>query len=301
MRDINKKKFNHRTFVGVLFATVLFFSLGPLAVFAEVGGTVSFATQPSKGIVNNANATLVNSWENPMDPDYNGGDNNQGNNGPPTNNRPPDNPNPGDNNQGNNPGDNNPGDKDDSHGFVNDDDPSDGGSSGGSDGGGSDGGSSSSDGGGSDGGSSDSGGSDSGSKKPGDDGDGPTITLFEDGGSATDGLVKMRDGLNKFFGQFKYIKLFGGQGVWALVNLILAIIGFILAIMSACSFGKKLRRMVFLILTIVVGIAGLIIFFLTEDMTRQVVLVDSWTILTAVIFIVEVIFYNLSFRNRSNV
>lgn len=109
-------------------------------------------------------------------------------------------------------------------------------------------------------------------------------------------LLKARDGLNNFFQQFKDIRLYGDQNEWALVNLILAVIGLILAIKAACSFRKKHRRIGFLIITIPIGIAGALVFYLTENMKNQVVFVDSWTILGAVIFIVEIIIYNLSYR-----
>ena len=109
-----------------------------------------------------------------------------------------------------------------------------------------------------------------------------------------DVLVKAKDSLNKFFEQFKYIKLIGSQGEWALVNLILAVIGLIMAIVAACSFGKKHRRIGFLIITIPIGIAGAIVFYLTENMRNLVVFVDSWTILSAVILVVEIIMFNLA-------
>ena len=116
----------------------------------------------------------------------------------------------------------------------------------------------------------------------------------QNGDSAPNSLIKARDGLNNFFEQFKHIRLYGSQGEWALVNLILAIIGLIMAIVAACSFRKKHRRIGFLIITIPIGIAGAMVFYLTENMKNLVVFVDSWTILGAVILIVEIIVFNLA-------
>ena len=88
--------------------------------------------------------------------------------------------------------------------------------------------------------------------------------------------------------------------IWALLNLILAIAGAILAVIlvirvfirkrgeSEYSDGdadtyddyedeeeeKKKRRFFWIVITIIMGVTGLVVFFLTEDMTKLMVLVD---------------------------
>ena len=60
---------------------------------------------------------------------------------------------------------------------------------------------------------------------------------------------------------------------------------------------KKSRPLWLAILT-VMGIVGVIVFILTEDMTRLMVLVDNWTILNAIIFIVALISYRYAFKRE---
>jgi uncharacterized repeat protein (TIGR02543 family) len=111
----------------------------------------------------------------------------------------------------------------------------------------------------------------------------------------------------------------GGESlaVWALVNLILSIIGVILAVlMTICVLlqkkqkqkgeqkktikgpyvgecveeqKQKKRLTLWLLVTVALGIAGIIVFLLTEDVSRTMALVDKWTIINVVIFAVEII------------
>ena len=110
------------------------------------------------------------------------------------------------------------------------------------------------------------------------------------------------------------------QYVWALLNLILAIAGVILAIILLIkAFGHKRQndeeqyenesdeddtytkgRVLWIVLSILLGIIGIIVFFITEDMTKLMVLVDRWTIVNAVIFILEVVGYVFSFKKKRN-
>jgi uncharacterized repeat protein (TIGR02543 family) len=119
---------------------------------------------------------------------------------------------------------------------------------------------------------------------------------------------------------------------WALVNLILSLVGLILTIIvTVCvllqrkqrqnkkqnatqtqtakgqyganqAFGdnnadpaeaekkkKQRRRLFWYLLSVILGIAGIIVFMLTEDMNRKMTLVDWWTIVNAIILIVEII------------
>ncbi|MCL2477764.1 InlB B-repeat-containing protein, partial [Candidatus Bathycorpusculum sp.] len=118
--------------------------------------------------------------------------------------------------------------------------------------------------------------------------------------------------------------------VWALVNLLLSVTGVILAIIiiiytllqkkqkqkiqqknaknqNETKFNNeqsgdndKQRRNIWLFTAIALGIAGLIVFILTEDMTRPMALVDKWTIVNAIIFIVEIIAIALIFKRKKN-
>ncbi|MCL2642268.1 MAG: InlB B-repeat-containing protein [Candidatus Bathyarchaeota archaeon] len=133
----------------------------------------------------------------------------------------------------------------------------------------------------------------------------------------------------------------GGYPVWALVNLVLSVVGLILvAILVICVLlqrkqnqeqqqieqkdsksqqnstkhnteqdnddvdktvkKQKQRRMLWFLLSIIMSIAGIIVFILTEDMSRPMVLFDKWTIVNAIIFIVETIAIALTFKHKKN-
>jgi len=111
-----------------------------------------------------------------------------------------------------------------------------------------------------------------------------------------------------------------GHAAWALVNLILAIAGAILAIITAIRVLVHKRdekdedgdeyerdyveddyepekekeaklRLVWILTSLITGILGIIVFLLTEDMRLPMVLVDRWTIVNAIIFILGVVAY----------
>jgi hypothetical protein len=105
------------------------------------------------------------------------------------------------------------------------------------------------------------------------------------------------------------IPLFAGAGsdVWALLNLILCIIGVLLAIVTILRLinnrrydrdeeslvyqdedgDKKRQKPVWVTMAIILSIAGAAVFILTQDMSSLMVLTDTWTILNAAILIVE--------------
>jgi len=58
------------------------------------------------------------------------------------------------------------------------------------------------------------------------------------------------------------------------------------------------RRLAFIIATIVLGVAGVILFLLTEDISKFMVLVDFWTIVNGVILILEIVGFILAFRHK---
>jgi len=111
------------------------------------------------------------------------------------------------------------------------------------------------------------------------------------------------------------------SAAWALVNLILAVAGIVLAIITAVrallrkrdkyeeynyeinraaeneEYQKKIR-VVCLTVAMIMALAGIILFFITEDMRLPMVLVDRWTIVNAVIFIIEVIAVLFVFKKK---
>ena len=98
---------------------------------------------------------------------------------------------------------------------------------------------------------------------------------------------------------------------WALVNLILAVVGILAAVVLLIAFfsrrkqeettdedvetaeqteQKRRKRMVWRIVNVVAGIIAVVLFFITEDITAPMVLVDSWTVWQAVIFVIQIAF-----------
>ena len=72
---------------------------------------------------------------------------------------------------------------------------------------------------------------------------------------------------------------------WALTNLILAIIGAVMALIAALKSiirsgneGIWSTKLLWLLIVVALGIIGLVIFFLTQDMTNPATFVDLWTI-----------------------
>ncbi|MCL2140493.1 MAG: InlB B-repeat-containing protein, partial [Dehalococcoidia bacterium] len=93
----------------------------------------------------------------------------------------------------------------------------------------------------------------------------------------------------------------GGNGTpWALLNLILAITGALVAIGAVVyAFVRKNKntKMLWLIVSIALGIASLIVFFLTEKTGNPVVFVNWWTIANAVILILGVTSILFAFKH----
>ena len=120
---------------------------------------------------------------------------------------------------------------------------------------------------------------------------------------------------------------------WALVNLILSIVGILLALGLFIAYFMKhtkeeehdgrrdqrkghkgydehgearaeareearSKRMVWRIVTLVAGILAIILFFLTEDMTLPMGLVDYWTIAHVIIFILQIVFMVLATKRK---
>ncbi|MDR0853532.1 MAG: InlB B-repeat-containing protein [Clostridiales Family XIII bacterium] len=112
-----------------------------------------------------------------------------------------------------------------------------------------------------------------------------------------------------------------GFSAWAILNLILCAIGLILAIVmffhlfrrqlkrakeegkAADSFygydadeEQKRSRKIFMILSALLAVVGVVLFMLTEDMTLPMVLLDKWTIANAIILLVEIVAVKLTFK-----
>jgi len=92
------------------------------------------------------------------------------------------------------------------------------------------------------------------------------------------------------------VPLFASSGlpVWAPLNLILASIGVVLAVSAILGAVKSGRRRFaaakqMMITIAALGAAGIILFILTQDMRHLTVLFDRWTIVTALIFVAEII------------
>jgi uncharacterized protein YpmB len=125
---------------------------------------------------------------------------------------------------------------------------------------------------------------------------------------------------------------------WALLNLILSIVGVILAIILVIfallwrskkqkeeqgqqsnqgrvkdqQYGvkqksadddeehqkRKQRRTLMLLAAVVLGIVGVVVFFLTEDISRVMAWVDKWTIVNAIILLVEILAAIFTFKSK---
>jgi heme/copper-type cytochrome/quinol oxidase subunit 2 len=113
-----------------------------------------------------------------------------------------------------------------------------------------------------------------------------------------------------------------GQYAWALLNLIMALAGIVLGVVTALraiarkkredegtdeyeayetedeAQKRKQRRLVFLIGSILMAVLGIVVFLVTEDITRLMVLIDNWTIVNFIILVVEVLGSILAFKRK---
>jgi len=92
----------------------------------------------------------------------------------------------------------------------------------------------------------------------------------------------------------------GGSGEWALLNLILAMAGVIIAIIAVLNAMQEEKRRVdrrggvqvpaersfgWVLVAAIAAIAGIVFFLLTEDMRLPMTFVDKWTWVSALIFV----------------
>jgi len=93
-----------------------------------------------------------------------------------------------------------------------------------------------------------------------------------------------------------------GVGSWSLLNLILGAIGAIFAVMITVRAVMQKKReqgeedqkekrhgLAWLLTTNILGVAGVVLFVIFQDMSRMMVFVDRWTIVHVVIFAVQVL------------
>ena len=112
-----------------------------------------------------------------------------------------------------------------------------------------------------------------------------------------------------------------GYPTWALINLILGAAGVVFAVVAAIraivlkkqekdDAGAKRRhgtekmrkycRFEWFAATLVLGIVGIAMFLLAEDIRGQMVLVDNWTIVNLIIFVVEFACYEYAFDYKGD-
>jgi len=84
---------------------------------------------------------------------------------------------------------------------------------------------------------------------------------------------------------------------WALLNLILAILGVILAIVATLvTLLRRGNQYLWLFVVLSLAVVGLVVFFATQDLRNEVGLVDMWTIVHAVVFLAGLISLLLVFK-----
>jgi len=111
--------------------------------------------------------------------------------------------------------------------------------------------------------------------------------------------------------------------VWALVNLIVSVAGVILAVIlmlyvllqrkqkeknaqtdnyddddGEFEEQKRQYRNLWLVVVFAMGIAGIVVFLFTEDLTRPMGFVDSWTVVNVLIFAVQILALVFAFKRK---
>jgi len=81
---------------------------------------------------------------------------------------------------------------------------------------------------------------------------------------------------------------------WSLLNLLLAAATVLLMVLAVIDYKKSSFRMI----SIIPGMLAVVIFFLTEDVTRVVGIVDQWTVWMAAILLLQIIVLFLSERKH---
>ena len=71
---------------------------------------------------------------------------------------------------------------------------------------------------------------------------------------------------------------------WSLINLILIIIGVILAIITTIRVLLKKQNWAWMVIAIIADIAGIALYLTTQNMSNAMVVLDKWTIINVLIF-----------------
>ena len=84
---------------------------------------------------------------------------------------------------------------------------------------------------------------------------------------------------------------------WALLNLILAIVTVIGAVVLVIGYFAGYQT-IWRLLSLIPAIGGVVAFFLTEDMSLPMAFVDSWTLLMVIIAVVQVVIAVMAMRDK---
>ena len=98
----------------------------------------------------------------------------------------------------------------------------------------------------------------------------------------------------------------GDSGEWAVLNLVCAILAVFTGIIAVIAGRDRFRKddeekrsktaLILRVLTLIIGIISVIIFFLTEDWNLPVTPTDGWTLIMFILFLVTLILTMVSFR-----
>ncbi|MCL2632207.1 MAG: InlB B-repeat-containing protein, partial [Coriobacteriia bacterium] len=109
------------------------------------------------------------------------------------------------------------------------------------------------------------------------------------------------------------VPLIGGAA-WALINLLCAIAGILVAIAviirmivakrkeedeETGEIEQTKRRTIWIVLTVILAIVGIVFFILTEDMRNPMIMVDRWTIFNVIFLVLGIVTALLSFKSET--
>lgn len=86
---------------------------------------------------------------------------------------------------------------------------------------------------------------------------------------------------------------------WALLNLILAVVTVIGAVVLVIGYFAGYQT-IWRLLSLIPAIGGVVAFFLTEDMSLPMAFVDSWTVLMVIIAVVQVVIAIMAMKDKED-
>ena len=99
------------------------------------------------------------------------------------------------------------------------------------------------------------------------------------------------------------VPLFAPDGFsgWALINLIFAAMGILMALLCILISFKQERQKqsLWFILSIASGVAGLVFFFMTQDLDLNMILVDNWTVINGILFVIATVSIIMYLRKKN--